>query len=105
MARTSIPALIAQLYLGKLDRRDFLKRATAAGLSAALAGQVLGRFDRVSAQDAPAATTIGASGHTHVTDVSKGTIKLYSSWPLTGTYVDIGGDAVEAVKMCLEDFG
>jgi branched-chain amino acid transport system substrate-binding protein len=105
MARTSIPALIAQLYLGKLDRREFLAKAGAAGLSAALATQVVGRFDRVSAQDAPLATTIGAPGHTHTADTSKGVIRLYSSWPLTGSYDLIGNDAVAAVQMCLADFG
>jgi branched-chain amino acid transport system substrate-binding protein len=109
MARESIADLIAKLHLGKVDRREFLKRASAAGLSAALAGQVVARFDRVAAQDstpaAPESTKIGVPGVTHVADTSKGTIKLYSSWPLTGSMQTIGGDAVEAVKMCLADFG
>jgi branched-chain amino acid transport system substrate-binding protein len=110
MARELIANLVAQLYNGKLDRRAFTKRAAAAGLSATLAGQVVARFDQVAAQDAtPAAgekaSDIGNSSVTHITDTSKGTIKLYSSWPLTAAYQDIGGDAVESVKLALEDFG
>ncbi len=109
MAKEHIGNLIAQLYNGKVDRRGFLKRATAAGLSATLAGQVVARYDQVAAQDAtPAsgkATDIGVPGVEHVTDTSKGMIRLYSSWPLTGSMETTGGDAVEAVKLCLEDFG
>jgi branched-chain amino acid transport system substrate-binding protein len=110
MARESIADLIAKLHNGKVDRREFMKRAGAAGLSAALIGQVVAQFDTVSAQDGSpvaggAANSIGAPGHQHITDTSKGTIKLYSSWPLTGSMERTGGDAVEATKMCLEDFG
>lgn len=105
MARESIADLIAKLHGGKIDRRDFMKRAGAAGLSAALVGQVIARFDTVSAQEMPEATKIGVAGVTHVTDTSKGTIRLYSSWPLTGDMERTGGDAVEALRMALEDFG
>jgi branched-chain amino acid transport system substrate-binding protein len=108
MVRESIADLIAKLHSGKVDRRDFLKRATAAGLTATLAGQVLSRH--ASAQDGtPAAgtssTSIGVPGVEHITDTSKGEIKLYSSWPLTGSYDQLGNDAVEAIKLCLADFG
>lgn len=109
MVKESIPDLIAKLHLGKIDRREFIKRAGAAGLSAALIGQVVGRYESAAAQEAsPAAgsaMSIGAPGHQHITDTSKGTIRIYSSWPLTGSYDRIGGNAIEAVKMCLEDFG
>src|SRR5687767_13508619 len=109
MARESIPDLIAKLHLGRIDRREFMKRAGAAGLSAALIGQVIGRHEAAAQDGTPgagaSATSIGAPGHQHITDTSKGTIKLFSSWPLTGTYDRIGGDAVEAVKLCLADFG
>src|SRR5687767_139721 len=110
MAKDNISDLIAKLHLGRIDRRDFIKRAGAAGLSAALVGQVLGRYDSASAQQATpstgvSSTTIGAPGHQHVTDTSKGIIKIFSSWPLTGTYDRLGNDAVEAVKLCLDDFG
>jgi branched-chain amino acid transport system substrate-binding protein len=104
MAKEHIPGLIAQLHNGKLNRREFAKRAAAAGLSATLVGQVI-RAAGVSAQEMPESTKIGLAGATHVTDVSKGTIRLYSSWPLTGDMERTGGDAVEAFKMCLEDFG
>jgi branched-chain amino acid transport system substrate-binding protein len=108
-SREYIPGLIASLHRGVIDRREFFKRATAAGLSAALAGQVIGRYDAVAQDATPSpggnATSIGEPNHEHVTDTSKGNIKLYSSWPLTGTYEQIGGDAVESIKMALEDFG
>jgi branched-chain amino acid transport system substrate-binding protein len=108
-SREYIPGLIASLHRGTIDRRDFMKRATAAGLSAALAGQVIGRFDAL-AQDAtpsPAgdATSIGSPGHEHNVDTSAGVIKLFSSWPLTGSMEQLGGDAVQAIQMCLSDFG
>jgi branched-chain amino acid transport system substrate-binding protein len=110
MAKESIVDLIAKLHRGKVDRREFLKRATAAGLSVTLAGQVVARHDQVLAQDGTPtpggeATDIGVPGIQHITDTSKGTIKIYSSWPLTGSMQTIGGDAVEAVKMCFADFG
>ena len=108
-SREYIPGLIAGLHRGTIDRRDFIKRAAAAGLSAGLIGQVVGRYDAL-AQDAtpsPAgdATSIGAPGHQHNTDTSAGVIKIYSSWPLTGTYEQLGGDAVQAIQLCLADFG
>jgi len=107
--RESIAALIGSLYQGSIDRREFMKRAGAAGLSAALVGQVVATH--VAAQDAtPAASPqtvaeLGMPGWTHNTDTSAGTINIYSSWPLTGTYDLLGNDAVAAVRMCLEDFG
>jgi branched-chain amino acid transport system substrate-binding protein len=104
MAKESISGLIASLQLNKISRREFAKRAAGAGLSATLVGQVL-RTHGASAQEMPASTAIGVPGVTHVTDTSKGTIKLYSSWPLTGAMERTGGDAVEAIKMALEDFG
>ena len=107
--RESIAALIGSLYQGSIDRREFMKRAGAAGLSAGLIGQVVATH--VSAQDATPGTgpqtamEIGVPGSVHNTDTAGGTIKIYSSWPLTGTYELIGGDAVQAVKMALADFG
>src|SRR5687768_16711218 len=107
--RENIPGLIASLHRGSIGRREFMKRAAAAGLSATLVGQVVGRYDAL-AQDAtpsPAGdlTSIGAPGHEHNPDTSAGVIKLYSSWPLTGSYEQLGGDAVQATQMCLADFG
>ena len=109
MARESITELIAQLYNSKINRREFGKRATAAGLSAALAGQVLAvhatRAQSPESGDMPAAATIGEQGFVASTDTSKGTIKIYSSWPLTGSMEGTGGDAVAAAQMAFEDFG
>ena len=116
MVRESIADLIAKLHNGKLDRRDFIQRAGVAGLSASLIGQVL-RAAPAGAQDAtpqaspeasPAggsSTEIGNSSIPHITDTSKGTIKLYSSWPLTGGMTTVGGDAVAVLKLAVEDFG
>ena len=111
MSHESIADLVAKLHSGKVGRREFMVRAAAAGLSVGLIGNAL-RAAGVSAQDAspaagglPPAATIGAPGIAHTTDTSKGTIKLYSSWPLTGSMQGIGGDAVASVKMALADFG
>ena len=108
-SREYIPGLISALHQGSIGRREFMKRAAAAGLSAGLIGQVVGRYD-ASAQDATpspsgSAMSIGAPGHEHNTDTSSGMIRVYSSWPLTGTYEQLGGDAVQAIQMCLADFG
>jgi branched-chain amino acid transport system substrate-binding protein len=105
-SREYIPGLIASLHRGTIGRRDFMKRAAAAGLSAGLIGQVVGRYEALAQDATPvSATSIGTPGHQHPTDTSKGTINIYSSWPLTGSYEQLGGDAVEAIKLCLEDFG
>jgi branched-chain amino acid transport system substrate-binding protein len=107
MQRDWIGDLVAQLRGGAISRRDFAKRAAAIGISATLINQAI----NAAAQDAtPAAigdkaSDIGQQDIEHVTDTSQGTIKLYSSWPLTGSSEQIGGDAVQAVKLALEDFG
>lgn len=107
MQRDWIGDLVTQLRSGAISRRDFAKRAAAIGISASLIGQAV----NAAAQDASpeaelgVAADIGEQNVEHVTDTSKGTIKLYSSWPLTGSSEQIGGDAVEAVKMALADFG
>ena len=85
-----------------------MKRAAAAGLSAGLIGQVIGRYDAVAQDSTPAAgdaTSIGVPGVEHMTDTSKGVIQLFSSWPLTGSMEQLGGDAVQAINLCLADFG
>lgn len=106
MARDYVVDLMARLHTGKISRRDFAKRAAAAGLSAGLIGQAL-RVASVRAQDATGtkASDIGLANVEHMTDTSKGTIKFYSSWPTTGQMKGTGGDAVVAVELCLEDFG
>lgn len=108
MQRDWIGDLVAQLRSGAISRRDFAKRAAAIGISASLIGQAI---NSAAAQDASpvaggeTAADIGQQDVEHVTDTSKGTIKLYSSWPLTGSSEQIGGDAVQATKLALEDFG
>ena len=105
MSREYIPDLIAKLQMGTISRRDFMIRASAAGLSIGLIGNALRAAGAAAQGSLPPAATIGMPNITHTTDTSKGTIKLYSSWPLTGSMQGTGGDAVEAVKMCLDDFG
>jgi len=116
MVRESIAELIAKLHNGKIDRRDFIQRAGIAGLSATLIGQALsasaeaqGATPAASSAATPmpdaSSTTIGDASISHVTDTSKGTIKLYSSWPLTGGMATTGGDAIAVLKMAIEDFG
>ena len=104
--------LVEQLENRRIDRRNFLVRAAALGASASAIGAALTRVHPTLAQDASPSpegpqlrTEIGQPGIEHITDTSKGTIKLYSSWPLTGASEQIGGDAVESVKMAFEDFG
>jgi branched-chain amino acid transport system substrate-binding protein len=104
MARESIADLVSKLHTGRVDRREFFTRAVAAGLTVGLARQAL-MASGVSAQELPEAATIGNPDIPHIFTTDKGTIKFYSSWPLTGSYEQLGGDAVEAIKMALEDFG
>jgi branched-chain amino acid transport system substrate-binding protein len=104
MAREYIADLVAQLNMQKISRREFAKRAAAAGLTAGLIGQAI-RVADARAQEMPESTKIGRSSITHIADTSKGNIKLYSSWPLTGSMETVGNDAVTAIQMCLEDFG
>jgi branched-chain amino acid transport system substrate-binding protein len=105
MSRDSIAGLVAQLYSQKITRREFGYRAAAAGLSAGLIGQVLSVHGAKAQDELPPAATIGMPDTGHTADTSKGTIRLYSSWPYTGAMERIGGHAVQASEMCLEDFG
>ena len=111
MSREWIGNLIAQLHAQKIDRREFAQRAGALGLSATLIGQVL-RAAPVTAQDAtPAASptgeglTVGNPDIEHITSTDQGTVKFYSSWPLTGASEQLGGDMVASLQMALADFG
>ncbi len=108
MAKDSIAGLVAQLYGAKISRREFGKRAAAAGLSVGLIGQALNVHAsraQTPETDLPAAATIGQPGYMNSSDTSKGTIKIYSSWPLTGSMEGTGGDAVVAAQMAFDDFG
>lgn len=107
MARDWIGGLIAQLHNGKIDRREFIQRAGALGLSASLIGQVLRAAPAAAQEASPEAggETIGMQGIPHITDTSKGTVKFYSSWPMIATSEQIGGDSRESVRLAIEDFG
>jgi branched-chain amino acid transport system substrate-binding protein len=107
MAREWIGDLVAQFQTGKIDRREFVQRAGALGLSAGLIGQAVA-VQTARAQDATppgGSGSIGMANVEHITDTSKGTIKFYSSWPMIAASEQIGGDSREAVVMALEDFG
>ncbi|CAA9535436.1 MAG: hypothetical protein AVDCRST_MAG73-1342 [uncultured Thermomicrobiales bacterium] len=112
MSEQRFDALVQQLETQRIDRRTFLVRAVALGASVPAIGAALLRTQPVGAQVAtPAAggpataAEIGMPGIEHLTTTDKGTIKLYSSWPLTGASEKIGGDSAEAVRLCLEDRG
>ena len=109
MQRDWIGDLVTQLHQGTITRRQFARRAAAIGLSASLVAQALRSAPAFAQDSTPAAggtaSDIGQAGIEHVSDTSKGTINLYSSWPLTGSSEQIGGDAVEAVKLAIADFG
>ncbi|MGI8963694.1 MAG: branched-chain amino acid ABC transporter substrate-binding protein [Thermomicrobiales bacterium] len=100
--------LVEQVRSGAIDRRTFLVRSVALGVSAAAAGSVLA--STVAAQDAtPEAASggltpenLGVEGVEHSTDNSKGTINIYSSWPLSGASEQVGGDSVAAVEHAME---
>jgi branched-chain amino acid transport system substrate-binding protein len=101
--------LIEGFKSGRVDRRNFVIRATALGLSASAIGGVM----RAAAQDSsPEAAsgdltpeTVGVEGISHSTDTSKGTINLYSSWPMSGASEQIGGDSAAAVQLAVDVWG
>ena len=102
--------LVEQVRSGAIDRRTFMVRSFALGISATMAGSVLA--STVAAQDgSPAAAggltpeNLGVEGVPHSTDTSKGIINLYSSWPLSGASEQIGGDSVAAVQFAIDLWG
>ena len=96
--------LVKQFQRGAIDRRTFIVRAVALGVSVSAIGSVLIRAGAVSAQEGSAAS-IGNPAIPHVEGTDKGTIKIYSSWPRTGSMEGIGVDALEAAKLAFADFG
>jgi branched-chain amino acid transport system substrate-binding protein len=104
MAKEWLGNLIAQLHSQKIDRREFAQRAGALGLSATLIGQVL-RAAPAAAQDEGGEPLVGNPDIEHVTGSDAGTVKFYSSWPLTGASEQLGGDMVTSLQMALDDFG
>ena len=103
--------LVKQLQDGSIDRRTFLVRSVALGVSVSAIGSGLLRADAAAQDATPSASTelspatLGAPGIEHITTTDKGTINLYSSWPMTGASEQIGGDAVAAVQLALEVYG
>jgi len=96
--------LVDQLYRGKIDRRTFMVRAIALGATSSAVLSALSRVGPAAAQDKGAAS-IGNPDIPHVEGTDKGTIKVYSSWPRTGSMEGIGVDAYEAAKLAFADFG
>src|ERR671916_1643578 len=96
--------LMDQLRRGTLDRRTFIVRAIALGATGSSVMSALSRGTRVAAQEGSAAS-IGNPDIPHVEGTDKGLIKVYSSWPRTGSMEGIGVDAYQAIQLALEDFG
>lgn len=112
MVDSRIDGLLADFKAGKVDRRNFIVGAVAMGVSASAIGSHL----KVAAQDAtpdsgatPAGAlgpgTIGRLDVEHIETTDKGTIQLYSSWPMSAAYEQIGGDSSESVKLAVELWG
>lgn len=106
MSDSRFETLVEQVRAGSIDRRTFMVRAFALGISAAAAGSVLA--SAVGAQEASGGLTpenLGVAGVAHSTDTSKGTINIYSSWPMSGASEQIGGDSQAAVQMAVDIWG
>jgi branched-chain amino acid transport system substrate-binding protein len=96
--------LVAQLERGTISRRTFMVRALALGVAGSAVLSALSRSGLAGAQEGSAAS-IGNPDIAHVEGTDKGLIKIYSSWPQTGSMEGIGVDATEAAKMAFSDFG
>jgi branched-chain amino acid transport system substrate-binding protein len=96
--------LVDQLQRGTINRRTFLVRAIALGASSSAVMSALSGVGGAAAQEGSAAS-IGNPDIPHVEGTDKGLIKIYSSWPRTGSMVGIGVDAYEAAKLAFADFG
>jgi branched-chain amino acid transport system substrate-binding protein len=106
--------LLEQMRGGIIDRRTFLTRVAALGISsAALMRGVQASAQESTPKSSPAAAgsdelvpeNLGMAGIEHVTDTSKGEIKLYSSWPMSGASEQIGGDSAAAVQFAVDIWG
>jgi len=101
---TRFEGLVEQLHRGKIDRRTFIVRAIALGATGTAVMSALSRGASAAAQEGGAAS-IGNPDIAHVEGTDKGTIKIYSSWPRTGSMEGIGVDAYEAAKLAFADLG
>src|SRR5215203_2314062 len=93
-SRLKFEKLLDQSQRGRIDRRTFMVRAFALGVTGSAVASGLSRVGLAAAQDEKA-SSIGNSAIEHLTTTDKGVIRLYSSWPLTGAYEQIGGFALE----------
>jgi len=117
MTDSRFESLLQQFRAGSIDRRTFLVRASALGVGAAAVLQAGPAFAQATPEaspaggsDVPGATALtveglGVAGIPHSTDTTKGTINLYSSWPMSGANEQIGADSAEAVKYAVEIWG
>jgi len=113
MVDSRFATLVDQMRSGKIDRRTFLGRAAALGVGASAIAGVMPAMAQDSTPEASADAgsgeltpeNIGVAGVAHSTDTSKGTINLYSSWPMSGASEQIGGDSAEAIRLAIEIYG
>src|ERR687897_2601733 len=101
---TRLEGLVYQLHRGKIDRRTLIVRAIALGATGSAVMSALSRGSLAAAQEGSAAS-IGNPDIPHVEGTDKGLIKIYSSWPRTGSMEGIGVDAYEAAKLAFADLG
>lgn len=102
--------LVERFREGAVNRRAFVAGAAALGASTRAVPPIVG--GNVRAQDAtPDDTgeltpgTLGVPGVEHRTDTDKGTIALYSSWPMSGASEQFGVDLAEAVRFAIDIYG
>jgi hypothetical protein len=97
-SRLKFERLLDQLQRGRIDRRTFMVRAFALGVTGSAVASGLSRVGLAAAQD-ESATSIGNSAIKHITTTDKGVIRLYSSWPLSGDIDQTGGFEVLEIKL------
>lgn len=110
MVDSRIDALVSDFRAGKVDRRNFIVRAFALGVtSTAIGGHLRAAAQDASPEASPAGSlgpgTIGRLDVEHIETTDAGVIRLYSSWPMSAAYEQIGGDSAEAVKLAVELWG
>ncbi len=110
MVDSRIENLLSDFRAGKVDRRNFIVRAVALGVSiSAIGGHINAAAQDATPEASPTGAlgpdTIGVADVEHITTTDKGTIKLYSSWPMSAAYEQIGGDSAESVKLAIELWG
>lgn len=104
--------LVGHVRSGSIDRRTFMVSAAALGISGGAAQAVVRGVTAQEGAASPAVGTtelspevLGVEGVEHIGGASKGTIRIYSSWPMTGASEQIGGDSADAIRFALEIYG